>query len=192
MRSPPKKFFDRICRVQGEVHAKFGWDPSSSLAAKPWTDTQTNRQTSFIDIDWVHYVLVYAMEKNWNILNTILNLLHTFDFIDFSQTSTFKKLSVTSTTIATKIKTFLTLSFLKQKNRRRKFIFTNHQKFRNQRFQTGVWRFFRPNAKNSEILRALAKFEMPTRRFRLALFTEKWRYWGSKNLKTLPRTRSPA
>ncbi len=40
---PQKKFLDNIRKVQGEVNANFGEDLFSSLAAKPWTDRQTDR-----------------------------------------------------------------------------------------------------------------------------------------------------
>ncbi len=47
-----EKVFQGCNRVQGEVHAKFGRDHSSSLASKSkQTDRQTNRHTSFIYID---------------------------------------------------------------------------------------------------------------------------------------------
>ncbi len=38
----PKKYFEVTHRVQGEVHAKFGWNPFSSLGSK---SKQTNKQT---------------------------------------------------------------------------------------------------------------------------------------------------
>ncbi len=43
---PPKKYVEDIPMVQGEVHAKFGSDPSSSLGGE-WrqTNKQTNKQT---------------------------------------------------------------------------------------------------------------------------------------------------
>ncbi len=43
---PPKKYLEDIPRVQGEVHAKFGPDLSSSLGGE-WrqTNKQTDRQT---------------------------------------------------------------------------------------------------------------------------------------------------
>ncbi len=47
-----EKVFQGCNRVQGEVHAKFGRDHSSSLASKSkQTDRQTNRHTSYIYID---------------------------------------------------------------------------------------------------------------------------------------------
>ncbi len=58
--SPPKKFLDNIPKVHGEVHAKFGWNPSSSLAAKPCTDRQTNKQTGLF------YVYRYRLSWDWN------------------------------------------------------------------------------------------------------------------------------
>ncbi len=56
----PKKYFEVAHRVQGEVHAKFGWNPASSLGAKSeqtnkQTDRQTDRQASFIYIDWLPF-----------------------------------------------------------------------------------------------------------------------------------------
>ncbi len=49
---PPKKYVEDIPRVQGEVHAKFGPDPSSSLGGE-WqqTDRQTDTPFCFIYID---------------------------------------------------------------------------------------------------------------------------------------------
>ncbi len=49
--STEKKYFEVTHRVQGEVHAKFGWNPSSSLGSKSeQTNKQTDRQASFIYI----------------------------------------------------------------------------------------------------------------------------------------------
>ena len=42
---PPKKYVEDIPRVQGEVHANFGPDPSSSLGGELETNKQTDRQT---------------------------------------------------------------------------------------------------------------------------------------------------
>ncbi len=47
----PKKYFEVTNRVQGEVHAKFGWNPSSSLGSKSeQTNKQTNRPVLYIYI----------------------------------------------------------------------------------------------------------------------------------------------
>ncbi len=47
----PKKFLESIHRVQGEVHAKFGGDPSRELAAKPNAKPkQTNKQTEWPEV----------------------------------------------------------------------------------------------------------------------------------------------
>ncbi len=47
----PKKNFEVTHRYQGVIHAKFGWNPSSSLGSKSeQIDKQTNRQGSFIYI----------------------------------------------------------------------------------------------------------------------------------------------
>ena len=48
---PKKKYFEVTHRVQGEVHAKFGWNPSSSLSSKSeQTNKQTDRQTGLVYI----------------------------------------------------------------------------------------------------------------------------------------------
>ena len=55
---PPKKYVEDIPMVQGEVHAKFSPDPSSSLGGE-WrqTNKQTDRQTDtpfcYISIDFI-------------------------------------------------------------------------------------------------------------------------------------------
>ncbi len=50
---PPKKYVEDIPRVQGEVHAKLGPDPSSSVGGE-WrqTNKQTNTPFCFIYIDY--------------------------------------------------------------------------------------------------------------------------------------------
>ncbi len=55
--STQKKYFEVTHRVQGEVHAKFGWNPSSSLGAK---SKQTDRQTGLFYINR----LLYGMQKS--------------------------------------------------------------------------------------------------------------------------------
>ncbi len=58
---PPKKYVEDIPMVQGEVHAKFSPDPSSSLGGE-WrqTNKQTDRQTDtpfcFIYIDFIAHL----------------------------------------------------------------------------------------------------------------------------------------
>ena len=44
--STQKKYFEVTHRAHGMAHAKFGWNPSSSLASKSeQTNKQTDRQT---------------------------------------------------------------------------------------------------------------------------------------------------
>ncbi len=47
---PPKKYVEDIRMVQGEVHAKFGSDPSSSLGGD-WQQTDRQTDTPFCYID---------------------------------------------------------------------------------------------------------------------------------------------
>ncbi len=51
--STQKKYFEVTHRYQWVAHAKFGWNPSSSLGSKSeQTNKQTDRQASFIYIDY--------------------------------------------------------------------------------------------------------------------------------------------
>ncbi len=52
--STQKKYFEVTHRVQGEVHAKFGWNPSSSFGSKSeQTNRQTDRQTGLVHIYYI-------------------------------------------------------------------------------------------------------------------------------------------